>query len=274
IIDIDNPEDYIYLSQRGEGPREIINPSRIFLSNEGFCVFDGGKSTLFNFNMQEIQDEKYLPESIFTTTISAIVTWEQLTDSIYITTGIFPENRFYFIDNNGQLIARNGSYPFEFNGEYPFHVKGMASLSAMVKSLKENKIATSTLYGGHIGIYELDVQELTCRTISETNLFSPQFSTQDYEGTPNFSPTPDTRWGYLSIAADENYIYALYSGKLQRRDEEFDTGSIIHVFDWEGKPAYEIKLDKPAYCLDVYQDKLYTLYTDNGPFDIAVYVLP
>lgn len=40
--------------------------------------------------------------------------------------------------------------------------------------------------------------------------FSPEFTTRDVGGTPNFAPRKDMRWGNLSVAATQECVLPLF----------------------------------------------------------------
>jgi hypothetical protein len=60
---------------------------------------------------------------------------------------------------------------------------------------------------------------------------------------------------YISVQADDNYIYATYCGKP--KVEDINT---IHVFDWNGKFICELKTDRRylRISLDIVRNRLYT----------------
>ena len=75
---------------------------------------------------------------------------------------------------------------------------------------------------------------------------------------------------YISVQADDNYIYATYWGKEQwgmSNENKLPLFNTIHVFDWCGKHIYELKADRSFFriSLDEVRNRLYTadLETDE-----------
>ncbi|MGL5561798.1 MAG: BF3164 family lipoprotein [Tannerellaceae bacterium] len=93
--------------------------------------------------------------------------------------------------------------------------------------------------------------------------FSPEFTTRDVGGTPNFAPSKDTRWGYLSVAATQEYVFCLYSGRLQQSDENFKSSKDVHVFDWNGNAICQLSLCKDAVSISVKEEQLFALIEDT-----------
>ena len=105
--------------------------------------------------------------------------------------------------------------------------------------------------------------------------FTPRLTTIDIQGSLNFAPDKDTRWGYLYLSSDSQYIYGLYSGMYQREGEPFIFGNTVHVFSWDGLPICQLILDKRVRDIAVQGNKLYGLYEDTEiGYEIIEYVLP
>lgn len=68
---------------------------------------------------------------------------------------------------------------------------------------------------------------------------------------------------YLSVQADDKYIYAAYWGKESWGNDSspsMPTFDQIHVFDWEGNLLYKLKTDQSFFIiwLDTVRNRLYT----------------
>ena len=70
----------------------------------------------------------------------------------------------------------------------------------------------------------------------------------------------------------ENYIFGLYSGKLQTEDNSFRLGREVHVYDWDGNSVCQLRLDHDALYMAVCDNMLYILEEDEeGNNDIVEY---
>lgn len=73
---------------------------------------------------------------------------------------------------------------------------------------------------------------------------------------------------YNCVHADDNYIYATYWGKEPWNDHlgvELPTFNTIHVFDWNGKPLYQLVTDQSFFRVwsDPVRKRLYTINLNN-----------
>lgn len=79
--------------------------------------------------------------------------------------------------------------------------------------------------------------------------------------TPTAEEVGEMMQNYRMIKSTNRFIYALYIGK---RNNELSQGfndfsDIIHVWDWEGNPIIELKLDKKIFTFDVSSDNGFLL---------------
>lgn len=133
VLKLGDFESAYHFGKHGEGPDELINPGPIFTNGNSFCVYDGGKRKLLKYRLDSIGEKELLPCSEFQTNLNGIISLEQLSDSAFVATGVFPDSRFCLINTSGNAAAWLGKYPIENQAEVPFHVTGMAFQSAMTK---------------------------------------------------------------------------------------------------------------------------------------------
>lgn len=276
LIDISDRNRVYHFGKRGGGPDELINPGPMISGSECLDVFDGTKMSLMHYDADSIVSGDSVATQIrFHTSLPGIISLVSLQDSNYVASGVFQEGRLCLMDKDGTACAYAGDYPANENLEgIPFHVLGVAYQSLMCVQPRGKRTALVTRYGGILQIYEWDLSEKTAKEISCINDFTPKFTTRDINGTPNFRPDSETRWGYLAVDATEKYIFALYSGRLQKDGNAFHLGNEVHVFDWDGKPCYLLRLDCEGSSLAVRDNKLLVLAEyENMGNDIVEYNL-
>ena len=123
----------------------------------------------------------------------------------------------------------------------------------IISNPKQNKVAISSLYAGMIQVYDCSGEAV--KLIGEHHLFPADYN----ETNGNFAVNPQSRWGYLSIASNSDYIFALYSGlnQVENPDGSFATANIIHVFDWNAKPLARLLADRRVDNLCADETTLY-----------------
>ncbi|MDD4032271.1 MAG: BF3164 family lipoprotein [Bacteroidales bacterium] len=277
IFDLNDFSKQYYLGKTGEGPGEIINAGPLSSGKHSFYLFDYGKRILSKFLTDSLDREDYKGEEIFKNNEYTYTDVALINDTCYLAVGVFPDFRFRLIDSHGNVFLKDIEYPIENTEKKLFHIRGMAYLSIIRAHPKQPRFAAADRYGGSLSVYNIDFQSFSISKINGFDLFFPQFETYNYNGTPNFKPNESTRWGYLSLSVTDERIYALYSGKNQKKGISYQQGNIIHVFNWEGNPLYRLTLDKEVRHIDVDSSRktLYALYENNiGDFEVAQYALP
>jgi hypothetical protein len=274
IFDIEKtPAHPIYTGYVGQGPGELINPGPIIVESNEFYIYDASKMQLLSFNIDSIEIANYKPHCFVPIKETGIIDIKQIDSDIFVAVGVFPEKRLKLINKQGNTTYSSGSYPIELIKDVPEYVRGIACQSMLTSNRQKHTIAIAMRYGEHIQFYSIDSHKFLIELINERNIFLPKYTTRDNNGFPNFSPSEKTRWGYISITSNNNYVYALYSGKFQVRGTDFYKGTIIHVFDWDGNLVKIIELDKGSLSITCNQKELYSLYEGEDGFEIAKYNL-
>ena len=262
--------------RKGEGPLEIYGPmGALSLHDKTLTISDGRKHLVHSFDSLLLHKDS--PMKTFKTNLDGSIIWQtNILDSLYIATGVFPnDGRFMIFDDKGQQLASVGDYEIEDNDNLPLDVKCIAFQSTINSHPCLNRFVSATLLGGMIDVFELDTHDYSITRLGGVNLFSPHLSTISIRGSINYAPDKNTRWGYLFMDVDSKYIYALYSGLYQSEGGPYTSGNVIHVFDWEGVPVCEFLLDRRLFDIAVMGDKLYGLYMDDvAGYEVVEYVLP
>ena len=261
----------LYTGYRGQGPGELMNPGPIITEKNGFSVYDGSKMKLLSFQLDSIEREDYRPEEKMGIEEVGVIDVKKITDDKLLAVGVFPENRFLLIDQKGKTIAKFGDYPIDSDDNTPAHVLGIACQSMLTTNLERNMVATAMRYAEHIQFHQFNENESTLNLVKEHQVFLPEYTTNDQNGGVNFRPTEETRWGYLSVSSNADYVYALYSGKFQIPGTDFYQGNEVHVFDWKGNLVKKLILDKPSLSITCNETQLFTLYEAKDGYDIAEY---
>ncbi|HEY0019351.1 MAG TPA: BF3164 family lipoprotein [Longimicrobium sp.] len=104
--------------------------------------------------------------------------------------------------------------------------------------------------------------------------FDPDYAPGD-DGI-NMVRGEDFRFGYLDVAATEQHVYALFSGRLHREHgAEAEAADQVHVFDWKGDLLQVIRLDTPIgrLAVDTARRTLYGIRHDPYP-QVVAFPLP
>ena len=263
-----------HFGRKGQGPGEMTQASGVKMIRNGYLTLSDGYR-LYRHSLDSLYRSVDNPVSTpKSKKIDTHVWVADLSDSVFVATGTFPNGkRFKFLDDKGALLAYEGDYPLEEKTELPFYIVGVSFLSMMASHPASNRFAVGTYYGGMFDVMEWNQQDFTLHRIGGICDFKPRLTSKDYMGTPNFAPDDQTRYGYIHMDSDAEYVYALYSGRFVKDGENIS--NIVHVFDWNGNPVCKITLDKDVRNFAIAGSKIYALYEDADiGYEIIEYVLP
>ena len=265
-----------HFGRKGQGPDEMKQLSGAMMIRNGKLTLSDGYR-LYQHDLNNLFNSVDSPIPSSNSKSGDTHIWvADLSDSLFIATGVYPNGkRFKFIDNMGTPLAYTGDYPLEEETTLPFYVIGASFLSIMTSHPSSNRFALGTLYGGVLDVMDWNMSDFSLTRVGGISQFVPKLTSKDIQGTPNFVPNEKTRWGYVKLDSDVDYIYGLYSGRFQLKETPYFKGNTVHVFDWIGNPVCQIKLDKDVLDIAVVKNKLYALYEDADiGYEVIEYVLP
>ncbi|MFI3262411.1 MAG: BF3164 family lipoprotein [Rikenellaceae bacterium] len=272
-IPLDNKKEILNFGIQGRATEELISPGSILALGDVVSVYDAGKQSIMEFSF-DTDKNTYCLSNKTEIELQGITSIAKLSNSSYAMSGLFPNGRLSILDN--KTIKYFSDYS-TVSGDIKsqFHILGMAYLSNLSAHNEGKKIAVAYRYAGILEVYNYDNELQNFVKATEYNIFPPSYTTKNYMGYPQFSPNDETRWGYISVTSNDNYIFALYSGKVQRKTTDFSSSDIVDVFDWNGAQICRLKLDAQTSSITADQHKLYSLITDSEKgVDIAEYKLP
>lgn len=276
IFDLDSDaKKPVYTGYVGQGPGELTNPGPMIMDAHQFLLYDGSKMKLLSFQLDSLKIPNYKPQEAVSVKESGIIDIKKISKDMFLAVGVFPENRFLLINIRGETVGRLGTYPIALTGDMPEYVRAIAAQSMLTTNLEKNRSATAMRYGEHIQFHAFNLSNTLseAKLLNEHNAFLPEYTTKDYDGSANFKPTDKTRWGYLSLSSNADFVYALYSGKPQIPGTKFYQGNQVHVLDWTGRLVKKIELDKEAISITCNQSELYSLLEGENGYEIVKYKL-
>lgn len=178
--------------------------------------------------------------------------------------------RLTFFGSAGQFLHAAGPLPTDAKGT-PASVLQQAWMGQIAVSRQRGLIALATFYADQLEIYRSDGSLV--RTVRGPFRFDPKFETADAGGGfLTMSSGESMRIGYSHVAATDDEIYVLFSGRTR---EAFGGGSslgrFVHVYDWNGELKRVLELDEAVLSLSVSPDlkSLYAVRHDPEPAILA-----
>lgn len=215
----------------GDGPNEVMRPVHLFTKNNQMYLLSRPTWTLYTCSLDSIASGT-LKRNIVVNPESSLVF--PLTDSTYLCSGMFPENRFEVINAMGAKLYSFDFYPSYWTGEsdFPIEVKRMFHQVRGYVRLPGNRFAVATSHV--LGYYELigdkieKVKEICLSPYEYNDLFKGVSSQADLK--------PEYKKGVKCMSVSDDFIYLLFDPSVGK-DKEMKE---IWVFDHDGNQVYTL----------------------------------
>lgn len=170
-----------------------------------------------------------------------------------LSTGFYTQGRYKLYDPASGETRYYSSYPS--HPEWPDlqeKTKSVLYASSVLK-VRPDKAAfvCADMYSGIMDICLL--QDGKIETIRQLCFSYPKVYIQEDGpgGFPKVAYSRGNSFGFSDISVDENYIYALYSGKTYREDNNSVRESTnLLIFDWTGRLIRSFELETPLNFLE------------------------
>lgn len=234
--------------EKGDAPNQVMSVQSIGVYQGLLYVFDTGNQCFKLFNAEDgtyVRATKRLSQYV---NLFA----RPLDDNLLVGCPYSDSVRIAMYDSVGNVVSKNYQYPFR-NSFSPSYAHMFSTMSDLTIHPTEKKIAMTTQYASDLQIFEYDNENL--RLVVEKEMEAPEYSIKEN----SFAVNSKTKWGYLSIASDEEFIYLLYSGAIQQQVQNPCIGNRIHVFDWNGNAVAEIEVSEMLTSICVSNKKMYAI---------------
>lgn len=245
--------------KRGRAANELLNINQLFTTEEGFAIVDNFKDRVSMYRMsadtcnhvRDISAEGF---------VTVLAVGDMLVGTLK------SASRYGITDGKGKGITGFGDY-----SEYGLSVESGSELLAgqMCVNGHSGRIATFSCYTAAYDIVDYRDTVTVCSKVLDMSAF-------DDHGQKYTTMRPESKVGFVSLASNDEAIYALYDGKeLKYYMENHGTrlrGNDICVFDWDGNYIRRLHSEYPVSCMAWNKDRkslyLYVL-DDNGEFRIG-----
>lgn len=246
---------------RGQGPDEYVVLSSVVAASDGFYAmdFNSRKSNYFDYaTLTPTKDSMYL--SVADT---LPVSFASIGDSVRIYEVGGRDLLFYMFENKRFVSAFGDLSPYYADAESASE----GVMGNFVNSEKNKRLAWASFTSDLMEIYDYSAPGSVRRVAAHRGE-----ALQTEDGVI----MGDAFMSVISLAASDDYIYALYSGKslmdVIRETPNMEMIQLairkcgyILVFDWDGNPVRCLTLDNDALYIsyDHKTGKLYCLCFDN-----------
>lgn len=228
----------------GQGPGEIQQGYSLSFDQERqtFDIYDEGLRQVLSYRYDpNAKTFAFVHAQSFPAYKGAVRKAWHLNGHTYLTegqTGPMTEGKTRFqLYRDDHICARYDTFPLADDQTFPIFV-----LSASTSlSPDRTKLASATLHGGILETFQLD--DSAIQPLSTRYFYPPHIR---FEGGA-IQPTPETVYGFSSLCADNECLYAVLIG-----GKDANQFNRIAVFDWEGREQMLYHTDcqvfAPAVC--------------------------
>lgn len=278
--------DWTYLGdfgREGNGPGEFVGLLRSNIADKDRGIM-GVFTKASGNHYYEIDIDSALTNSDYVSKLKVKIDifgstrLEMTNNRELVVMSVHSEKRISLIDLNGKLIGEYFSYPFEEKmADYPKELYGMVYQSKMVRNHSYNLI----------GVFDMstpnwDIMDMTHppKVIHSTHLRPLSFKNDSRITSTSKSysiiPSADNKEAFIDVTANDEFIYALYSGKSYAKhgfDDNFC--NTVLVFNWDGKIVRKIKLKYNSQIIQVDEDNhfLYSVVEGRTKDELIRYKL-
>lgn len=287
IYDIESKKSKRFL-KKGNGPNEYTQSPFIYCynSDKGIVIetFTPVINRVSRYSFQALHDSLHQINTLelttdMNTTFSnnpsqdkniAIPMRGVLTcENTYVSLGFF--NSLFGIYRNGLYLKSNINFlepPTENVSNY--HQSASSLNSVFQFNHKMNKLALGYIFGKVLSVYSVDNDSIINDWTSKD--FLPYYTTSK---TNVIADSKKTRYAYVDITSTDEYIYALYSGRLVGDNISSHYSKSIEVFTWHGVPVCKFNIDTPLTCISVSNDNknIYGFGNRENTFNINLYTI-
>lgn len=268
LFNIDTGKEIGYFCPKGQGPNEFSNTNPIYQffkkGDDVMTLLDGDRQSLAFWNLtKSVQTGKTVYDTI-------IPNYKEL--------GLF----FFHLPDDALLnvISARGDYDIH-EATTPYCEKRSLDTSREIKKMSVYKLESVSNPSASKPVNRFfntwDALKPDGTKLVQAMSYLPQLNIIDtstgevigyrMKGGPDYSllqtEMKDLTKYYLSVQADDKYIYASYWGKEASGNnptQSMPKYEQIHVFDWNGNLLYKLNTDQSFFViwLDTIRNRLYT----------------
>lgn len=256
VFNINNNKYIGNYGSKGQGPQDFLHPASLLSSTSNeFLSYDSDANSLKGIRLDSL--------------IQGIISYRNLISSVsfsnflvfptkhntYIASGMYESNMFSIIDMDNNELGRFMDYPLENEDIAKIDSRNIALAyqGAVNISPDKTKMVYASLFGTILGIYDINETSISERYLMIYDY--PQFVEYNQGGGFGSPITKEGISAFLDINVTDNYIYSLYAGKnIAEFSAQAFEAQDIYVFDWNGKPIMNYRLDIPVSNIVVSND--------------------
>ena len=249
-----NPEsgDHFYAIRRGRGPGEIVSGSNLHKFGEAVRYYDFTRTKCIELDIEK----SIAARAAVCDTVGDFSKGNRL---VYLTS--CGKDKFV----SGCLADENYWYAlYDRQGKFLSGVEAIEGLSKDRDSALSAMLSTqysASPDGRHLCVTNLSTPTISFASVSGDRLQEAKRIQSTFDAEKQAHGR--TAKGYFNgVAADDNYVYILYSGRrIADREMLSNECSHVLVYDWEGNIRHHYVLSRPVCSISLTDDGFYAVST-------------
>lgn len=195
-------------------------------------AFDARHLRLTGYQLGRDKHLRYVGSEIVPRVPGRPVSLKWISESSLVAVGFFERGRYFLIDRSGRAIRADGEVPLARDG-VPAIVAQQALQPTVAVRPGGSSLAIAARYAARVDIYDVSDGSLVSARVPIA--FEPVFGGAAGEPVTRFVSDQTTRFGYVSITATRDRVYALFSGRTRAEyPGRANVGQQVHIFGWDG----------------------------------------
>ncbi|MDR1897034.1 MAG: TolB-like 6-bladed beta-propeller domain-containing protein [Prevotellaceae bacterium] len=247
-----------HFGNRGQGPDDFVHPYPIqYIDEDVFGVYDMMLKQFKEVSVPQKEDAIVTRNNVSLASQPAKAIKTAYNQYLGLS---FQEGLFILMDEKGEELSTFFEYPYRNKDEKAIKnpIRAMAYQGIIAANPQKTKCVYASLNGEIIHFY--DIRKDRISLIHKIEKQYPAFKPED-NGSGNYSAMAswDNTVGYISIAATDKHVYALYSGKSLKELKEGNSLEFVsrevRIFDWTGNRVETYSLDVSCKYIGVSNDE-------------------
>ncbi|MBQ8811573.1 MAG: hypothetical protein IJZ70_04605 [Bacteroidales bacterium] len=188
-------------------------------------------------------------------------------DSSLYCSGCFENERIIQVDMNTSDVRKRVSYSPDTKRNEMNRFVNQAYMGTLHYEPSKNRFVIGCRYADQLEIY--DMSDSRVLYVKGPVKFEPEYEIINTRQGHVLSHSEDEHKGYICVTSDENYIYALYSGRT-RKDGKSEYGREIRKFTWGGIYVRSYICDYNILSFDIGLDGRIYAINDEGNIFSAI----
>jgi hypothetical protein len=260
----------------GGGPEEVLHVGNLQASvtNNNMYVYDLFQKKFLEFDLKKSILPAFSPDTIY-----------YYSDYLYLhqkdSTALFDKllmgkncligesrdvrGRIVLMNFDGSLISFAGDYPPKMYEELSDLGNARLYASGFILSKDASRLALATYSADMIDIFNIGKPSAPELVWSYQGFLPHDLNIVQMGEYTQGVFMKESQKGYSGLAASDNFIYALFSGK-QLKEKNYSYGNIIRVMNWDGSNRFELQSDMDLRRITVSPDdqKIYAIAIDEA----------